>query len=35
MGLTLKTGQVIYNVNTNSKKAKVTVLMSDDLYTII
>lgn len=35
MGLTLKTGQVIYNVNTNSKKAKVTILMSDELYTII
>lgn len=35
MGLTLKTRQVIYNVNINSKKAEVTVLMSDKLYTII
>lgn len=35
MGLTLKIRQVIYNVNTNSKKAEVTLLMSDELYTII
>ena len=31
MGLTLKIRQVIYNVNTNSKKAEVTLLMSDEL----
>lgn len=33
MRLTLKIWQVTCNVNTNSKKAEVTVLMSDELYT--
>lgn len=35
MCLTLKIWQVTCNVNTNSKKAEVTILMSDELYTII